>query len=194
MRSTMASPIGSSVASSPQRGHADDLPPPTVGPVRSRAPRSRGEGEFTDFYRAERDALVSALALSIGDLDLATDAVDEAMVRACSRWDQVGSMHNPPGWVFRTAKNWAITQIRRRRFLTRGDLPEPVWTDSNLDLDLVRALADLPDSSREVLVLRYLLGWSQADIAAAIGTPAGTVKSRLNRGLTALRTHRKVEQ
>ena len=48
------------------------------------------------------------------------------------------------------------------------------------------ALAALPARRREAIVLRYWLGLSEAEIAAAMGISAGTVKSQVSRGLAAL--------
>jgi RNA polymerase sigma-70 factor (ECF subfamily) len=47
--------------------------------------------------------------------------------------------------------------------------------------DVLRALAELDVRHRAVVVCRYVLGWSEAETAAALATPVGTVKSRLHR-------------
>jgi RNA polymerase sigma-70 factor (ECF subfamily) len=137
---------------------------------------------FTDFYRGHRDRVVRALALTLGDVDLATDAADEAMARAYQRWEQVGGLANRPGWVYRVGLNWATSALRRRRRAHRplfepeaaaiGSIPEP---------DIMRALAELEVRQRAVVVCRYLLGWSERETADALATPVGTVKSRLHR-------------
>jgi RNA polymerase sigma factor (sigma-70 family) len=56
-------------------------------------------------------------------------------------------------------------------------------------VDLARALRRLPRRQREVVVLRYLADWSEADVALALGCSVGTVKSHGHRGLAALRRH-----
>ena len=53
--------------------------------------------------------------------------------------------------------------------------------------ELDKALAELDLRSRAVVVLRYYLDWSYEDIATALRIPLGTVKSRLNRSLAAIR-------
>jgi len=144
--------------------------------------------EFADFYRAEWQGVFRPLAVILRDVDLAREATDEAMTRAYQHWSRVRRMGNPPGWVYRVAINWSRTQLRRRaiaaRLLKHGtDEPrEPVFEPG-----LVAALAHLPLRQREVVVMRYVLDWSEPEIATALGIPRGTVKSRLHRALTHLR-------
>ena len=52
----------------------------------------------------------------------------------------------------------------------------------------MKALDRLDEADRQVISLRYLLELSEAETAAALGIPKGTVKSRLSRGLDRLRT------
>jgi RNA polymerase sigma-70 factor (ECF subfamily) len=146
---------------------------------------------FPDFYRSTRDPVARALALTLGDRDLAIEAVDEAMARAYQRWHQVGSFDNPGGWVYRVAFNWA-TSILRRRHRAAG-LPSLVvlagdGADGVGEPDVMRALAELDVRQRSVVVCRYLLGWSEAETAIALSTPIGTVKSRLHRATRRLAT------
>lgn len=138
---------------------------------------------FDGFYRAHRDRLSRALDLTIRDTDLATEAIDEAMIRAAQRWEVVGRYDSPEGWVYRVALNWARSVIRRRRPLPwRG---EALW-DTLPDPDVSRAVADLPVKLRIVVVARYYLDWSVPQIAGHLQIPPGTVKSRIHRALARL--------
>jgi RNA polymerase sigma factor (sigma-70 family) len=137
---------------------------------------------FDDFYAAHRTAIGRAVALAVGDVDLAGDATDEALARAYERWHLVSRLERPEGWVYRVALNWAISVLRRRRrSLHRlyerppGDgpqVPDPAVHD---------ALGALDVKHRSVVVCRHLLGWSVAETADALGVQEGTVKSRLHR-------------
>jgi RNA polymerase sigma-70 factor (ECF subfamily) len=137
---------------------------------------------FVDFYRDSRDRLAGALALTLGDAHLGTEAVDEAMARAYQRWDRVGAYDDPSAWVYRVGHNWAVSALRHRRRRPvveerpddPGPLPEPTVT---------AALAELPLGQRAVVVCRFYLGLSVAETAAALQIRPGTVKSRLSRGL-----------
>jgi RNA polymerase sigma-70 factor (ECF subfamily) len=139
---------------------------------------------FGVFYRDRRDRVARALALTLGDAGLASEAVDEAMARAFQRWDRVGTYTDPAGWVYRVGLNWA-TSVRRR--IWRAPVP-PIERDPDdigalSEPDLVAALLELPVHQRAVVVCRFYLGFSEAETSAALRTKPGTVKSRLHRAL-----------
>lgn len=135
---------------------------------------------FAAFYAAHHERLFRAVALAIRDVDLASDATDEAMVRAAEHWEQVSAYDSPGGWVYRVALNWSRSVFRSRgrrwkrapSIVTRDRLPDP---------DVSDAVARLPRQQRVVVVARYYLDWTLADIAVALDVPVGTVKSRLSR-------------
>ena len=144
---------------------------------------------FDAFYRAKRAVIAQALALSLGDTDVATEATDEAMTRAYARWTTVAKLERPEAWVYRVASNWALSVFRRRRLsLHRLYDPSVAEAGTGVDPAVHRAVAALDVKQRSVVVCRHLLGWSVAETAAALGIREGTVKSRLNRATTTLRT------
>lgn len=74
----------------------------------SHTPRSVSEadqlgGSFETFYKATRPRIFRAVALVLGETDVALDATEEAMTRAAERWPVVGRYDNPAGWVYRVA-------------------------------------------------------------------------------------------
>jgi RNA polymerase sigma-70 factor (ECF subfamily) len=182
---------------------APTAPTPSWPPVRDAAPDLRlapalsteaPEDDVTDevartfdeFYAATRPDISRALALALGDVDLALEATDEALARAYERWPLVRRLDRPEGWVYRVAMNWALSVLRRRR---RSDhrLYEPTDTSVAIsDPDLHAALGELDVKHRTVIVCRHLLGWSVADTAAALRVREGTVKSRLSRATAIL--------
>lgn len=142
---------------------------------------------FADFYRSSRDRLAGALALTLGDVHLGADAVDEAMVRAYQRWDRVGAFDDPGAWVYRVALNWATSVLRRRN--RAPSLPDERWVDHTISVAepaVAAALAVLSVDQRSVIVCRYYLGMSEHETASALGIRPGTVKSRLHRALREL--------
>jgi RNA polymerase sigma factor (sigma-70 family) len=140
--------------------------------------------EFSEFYRSSRNSVGRALALTLHDADLASDAIDEAMARAFQRWARVGQLDNPGGWVYRVGLNYARSRVRR---LSRKPVPTRDFVESALiEPAVMRALADLPVDHRAVVVCRLLLGWSEAETAASLHIRPGTAKSRLHRALAAL--------
>ncbi len=104
-------------------------------------------------------------------------------------------------WLFAIALNLARDRARRLshpaapRLHEKDDLPEPEGhaphgrneNERIQKTDLHSALARLPQSIRAVVLLRYFEGLDEAEIAAAVGIPRGTVKSRLHRGIGVLR-------
>ncbi len=143
---------------------------------------------FENFYSAEWAQVYRPLAVTLRDPDLAREATDEAMTRAFQRWATVRRYDNPAGWVYRTALNWALSQLRRRRWLVQREVADGSrWDPPPSDPAVSRALARLPLEQRAVVVLRYLCGHSQAEISDELQIPVGTVRSRLARALSRLR-------
>lgn len=147
---------------------------------------------FADFYRTERAGLVRALALTLGDADLAAEAVDEAMTRAYQRWRSVAEMNNPTGWVYRVALNWSRSVLRSRRRreaqpLFDREAIEGVGVGRLADPAVRRALAALDVKHRAVVVCRFFLDMTEDETAKALDIRPGTAKSRLHRATRQLR-------
>lgn len=145
--------------------------------------------DFDDFYRAEHASIARALAMTLRNQDLASEATDEAMARAFARWDTISHYENPAGWVYRVGLNWANSFLRRlakRPKPTAAAFVEPSLIQ---DVALAEALENLDVNMRSVVVCRYLLDWSVTDTALALNIKAGTVKSRLHRALEILERH-----
>lgn len=144
--------------------------------------------EFAVFWSRERDRLYRVLAVSLVDDGLAAEAVDEAMARALQRWEQVRPCDDPAGWVLRVARNWATSWLRkwsRRPTVPTEDLDRPT-SDRLPDVDVDRALRDLSEKQRLVVVLRFYLDWPVERVAGVLGVAEGTVKSRTHRALKEL--------
>lgn len=149
---------------------------------------------FEAFYRANRDPLARAVALAVGDVDLAAESIDEAMIRAYQRWSRVATYDRPTGWVFRVAINHSRSRLRRvarkSRFASVFDVDrheDTPFEHGIADSALAKALATLDADQRAVVVLRVLLEFSELECATALDIRPGTAKSRLHRGLAQLR-------
>lgn len=150
---------------------------------------SQRSDDFEAFYRTEADRLYRALAVAIGNPQLAREAADEAMARTYARWSQVRDHDNPGGWAFRVGLNWATSwwrKVRRERPLPPTDDRHPPVEDPGHQHALT-ALHRLPLPQRTVIVCRVLLDLSTVETAAVLGIAEGTVKSRMARGLAELR-------
>ena len=144
--------------------------------------------DFESFYRAHRDRIARALALTLGDVHNGAEAADEAMTRAFQRWRKVSGYHNPEGWVYKVGLNWARSGLRKRSREVLTVYLEHSYEQPLPDPSLDAALADLSVEHRSVVVCRYLLDWSVEQTSAALALPEGTIKSRLSRALERLET------
>ena len=145
---------------------------------------------FDEFFAVHHAQMVRALTLALGDVEFGRDAAAEGFARAFERWSDVSTYSNPSGWVYRVALNWARSgrrRLRRERLGMRlADSPgAPVVAH---DAALTDALGHLSIDHRTVVVGRYYLDWSEAELADALDVAPGTVKSRLSRALTKLAT------
>lgn len=134
--------------------------------------------------------LVAALTLYTGDRDVAEELAQEALARAWERWARVGAMSSPEGWVFRTARNLAVSRWRRRaieRRARRG--PSDVSVLDPAEAVAIRdAVAALPERQRATIVARFYLGLSVAETARELDCAEGTVKAATSQALDRLRS------
>jgi RNA polymerase sigma-70 factor (sigma-E family) len=162
-----------------------------VHPVGSRAGQDE---EFTAFAAAARGELGRTAWLLTGDTHLAAELVQDALVRTYVAWPRARA-GDPLAYARRVLANSRIDMWRRRRrevlhepaTLPDGPGDSPALVVEHRD-ELVRALAGLSTRQRRVVVLRYLVGMSEREVAADLGMTLGTVKSHAFRGLKALRT------
>lgn len=138
---------------------------------------------FEAWYRKEHPALLAALTVATGNVDVAQDLVSEAFARALERWDRVSKMASPGGWVRQVAVNLLRRTYRRaaleRRLLGRQWQATEETPIDSIDPDLWRAVIELPPRQRAVLALRSVLDLSQAETARLLGIRPGTVSATL---------------
>ena len=141
--------------------------------------------------------LDAAARLILRDHDLARDAVQEGFIRA---WRSLPTLREPDafaGWlrtlVTRSCLDLVRGRGRRAIEVELTPLDEPTIPDAAAmlaDRELLDSiLRRLPPDARAVIVLHYYFDLSLPEVAATIGVPVGTAKSRLNRALTQLRSH-----
>lgn len=141
---------------------------------------SGGLRDFAEWYGAAyRGLFVSMLALS-RDRDLASDATDEAFMRALAHWSRVGLMEAPEGWTYRVAVN-VLRRTARRRAMERRLLRRvaAAATADGPDVELWGLLDGLSERQRLAVVLRYIADLPEGEIAVVMGVTRGTVASTL---------------
>jgi RNA polymerase sigma factor (sigma-70 family) len=144
---------------------------------------------FEDFFRAEHTRLLRALFLVTGTAHEAEDIMQEAFVKLWERWDRVGTMSDPVGYLYRTAMNAFRSRTRRaatavRRALTPS-AADPFAAIEAKD-EAARALARLTRRQRLALVLTEYLGYTSEDAAPMMGVKPATVRVLAHQGRQAL--------
>lgn len=158
-------------------------------------------GVVAHLFRHSAGQITATLARALGPhrLELAEEAVADALEQALRTWPQAGVPDNPRGWLYRVARNRALDLLRREQVL-RGKLatlaePDP-WTgepaekpteDAELALMLLCCHPDLPLPSQVALTLKTVGGLGVAEIAAALLAGEATVAQRLTRARNWLR-------
>jgi RNA polymerase sigma-70 factor, ECF subfamily len=150
-----------------------------------------------------------AFAFSLtNDATKVDDLVQDTFVRAWANIDRFERNSNLGAWLFTILRHAFYTQYRKRRHEVEDPngvhvsrlkvLPEQEAALAMVELRL--ALARLPRSHREALLLVSVEGMSYEDVAALQGVAVGTIKSRVNRarqylaGLLQMKSHHEIEQ
>jgi RNA polymerase sigma-70 factor (ECF subfamily) len=153
---------------------------------------------FEALVRAHQEICFRTAWITSGAADDAEDAAQEAFMKAFAALHRfrAGAPFRP--WllaiVANEARNRRRSASRREALALRapGGGGEPSPEASALATEQRQTLLDavnrLPDTDRQVVSYRYLLELSEAETAAVLGVPAGTIKSRLSRALDRLRT------
>ncbi len=147
--------------------------------------------DFPGFFDAEYTRLFRAMAIVTRDLHEAEDLTQDAFARVWERWDRVGKLDDPTGYLYRTALNGHFQAHRRavraaRRAFTRHSPRDPMEAvDARATLE--RALLELPARQRAALVVIDLLGYDSASAGRVLGVQAGTVRRLVSLARSRLR-------
>ncbi len=167
-----------------------------AGQPASGAPRTADAAQLTDAFHCYSGDLHRVARRRLGDSALAEEAVQETFLRAwraIHRFDpNIGSWRM---WLFAICRNAIIDVARRRTRDTRTDHASgdaELVSDGELERVLARweteeALQQMTASQRHAVTEVHLRGRPYADVAADLGVPVGTVKSRVHQGLQAAR-------
>lgn len=152
-------------------------------------------------WRIESARLIAGIARIVGDVGLAEDLAQDALVTALERWPETGVPDNPGAWLMTIGKRRAIDHLRRGQLLDRkhGELAREIEIDRELSApDLEAAIDDpvgddllrliftachpvLSMDARVALTLRLLGGLTTEEIARAFLVPVPTIAQRIVR-------------
>ncbi len=150
---------------------------------------------FEEFVATRLPAVLRFAGVLTADRALAEDVVQEVLIRASSRWDQLDRLDHPELYVRKMIVNEYLSWRRRSwRLLPKGSADEvddrvtPDHAGQHAERDaLLIELRKLPRRQRAVLALRYYQGLSDTEIAGVLGCTPGTVRGYASRALAALR-------
>jgi RNA polymerase sigma-70 factor (sigma-E family) len=156
-------------------------------------PRVDANEAIESLFHAWYPRLVYTAFCVVGDWDTAEQLAQDAYLRLWRHWRWLRDPQAAPAYLQRTVLNAARSTIRRRVVERRvlnavGMAPAAkVAPDVAADVELRRAVAALPARKRACVVLRYLVGMSEAETAEVLSISVGTVKSQTHKGLRELR-------
>ncbi|MEA2683009.1 MAG: hypothetical protein QOK05_1337 [Chloroflexota bacterium] len=151
--------------------------------------------DFDLLYRRSYAAILATLTATLGDRAAAEDCTQETFVRAFKAWDRWRPEAPPEAWLHRIAINTANSYRQRQRLGQAGELvrrvghPRPPRDPGDIveQNEVIASLALLPTKQAAALVLRHYHGYTNREIALALGVPERTVASRLSRAKERLR-------
>ncbi len=152
-------------------------------------------------WRIESARLIAGLARIVGDIGVAEDLAQDALVAALEQWPESGVPDNPGAWLMATAKHRAIDQLRRQKMQGRKHehlgreleerqvSPESALAaaiDDHVGDDLLSLIFTachpvLTTEARVALTLRLLGGLTTDEIARAFLVPKATIQQRIVR-------------
>ena len=152
---------------------------------------------FEAFYQAEAQTLFRRLWLVTGNRAESEELMQDDFLKVWERWDRVGVMEDPVGYLYRTAMNLFRKRYRRVMLAARRTVGLAPSTDDFSDADdrhVVRhVLATLPPRQRAALVLTEMLGFTSKEAGEALGVTDATVRSLTRHGRDAFRTVMEVD-
>jgi len=138
--------------------------------------------EFAWLFRTEYEAVVRTVYLILHDRERARDVTQDAFTELLTRWGKISRYERPETWVRRVAIRMAVRLVNRERHrpwvereLDTTTLPQPA------DVDLLRAIEQLPPTHRAAIVLFYFEDQPVAEVADVLGLSPGATKVTLHR-------------
>jgi DNA-directed RNA polymerase specialized sigma24 family protein len=141
-----------------------------------------GTDDFDSFARRCGPDLRRVLVARYG-LEVGVEVAADALAYAWERWERVGAMDNPTGYLVRVGQS-AARRYRRRPVALPDVKPN---AEPSFDPRLPRALERLSTRQRSAVMLICVHDWTYPAAAAALGVSESTLRNHVRRGLESLR-------
>jgi len=147
---------------------------------------------FDDFFRSTHRRAFTAMCLVTGDRYEAEEIVQDAYLRLLERWDRVGEMDDPEGYLFRTTMNVFRNRYRRATLAVRRAVAlAPAARDDLATVEardeLIRLLQPLAPRQRAAVLATSILDLPADEAGRLLGMEAATVRALSSRARKQLR-------
>ena len=157
-------------------------------------------GAYNQIVYRYKDRLLNFIYRFLNDLDRSEDLVQDTLLKLYTHKDSYKEIAKFSTWLYTIAANLARTELRKikrrktfsvtelshddREFIIKStDMgPGEENFSQNFEKNVQRALAELPDDFKTIIILRDIQELSYDEISKIVEVPLGTVKSRINRG------------
>ena len=157
-------------------------------------------GAYNQIVYRYKDRLLNFIYRFLNDLDRSEDLVQDTLLKLYTHKDSYKEIAKFSTWLYTIAANLARTELRKikrrktfsvtelshddREFIIKStDVgPGEANFSQNFEKNVQRALAELPDDFKTIIILRDIQELSYDEISKIVEVPLGTVKSRINRG------------
>ena len=159
--------------------------------VRLHPERVEAWARFDTFFVEQHERLYKALYFVTGSRHDAEELMQDAFLRLWERWDEIGTIEDPTGYLFRIALNGFRMRRRRAAMAIRKVIPVPerrdVYLDAEMRADVRQLLLEVTPHQRAALVLVDLLGYPSEQAARILRVRPSTVRALATQGRRALR-------
>jgi len=156
-------------------------------------------------YRRHADAVFRYVYYRVGDREVAEDLVGEVFVRALEGLPAYQDTGTPfEAWLYRIAHARVVDYYRRQKVRRAAPLDESLASSEEPDLSQLAAQRDdvrrvwnavrhLTDDQQQVISLRFIAGYSTAEVASVMGKTEGAIRALQHRALASLRRLLEIE-
>lgn len=167
--------------------------------------KSHDARALSDLYRRHADAVFRYVYYRVGDREVAEDLVGEVFVRALEGLPAYQDTGTPfEAWLYRIAHARVVDYYRRQKVRRAAPLDESLTSSEEPDLSQLAAQRDdvrrvwnavrhLTDDQQQVISLRFIAGYSTAEVASVMGKTEGAIRALQHRALASLRRLLEIE-